>query len=341
MSERHLERPQRQRFVARSFAGLYGLGALVVAVTVVLPHPHDRVLAGLVGVVGVAACVATILLIWGHRLAPRTLWVLPPLGSVLITIVSYSSGLELRVTCSTFYFWAIGSAFYFFPRRVAAPNVVLVAVLYGAELVIGHQDFVAIRYLVPMAALTVSALLIDRLNAERARLQHELESMIDTLDTQARTDPVTGLSNRREFERNLAREVARSERSGAPLTVLMIDLDHFKTYNDTYGHPAGDALLRRAARAWGARLRAGDLLVRYGGDEFAAILPECRLADARELARRLHEGTPEDESCSIGIATWRAHDTGADVILRADEALLAAKRSGRNEIRTELSAVVA
>jgi diguanylate cyclase (GGDEF)-like protein len=333
------DQPQRQRFVAHSFAALYGLGGLVVGVTVLLPHPHDRVLAGLLGVVAAAGCVTTVLLIWGPRLPPRTLWVLPPLGSLLITIVSYSSGIELRVTCSTFYFWAIGSAFYFFPRRVAAPNVPLVAVLYGAELIIGHQDFVAIRYLVPMAALTVSALLIDRLNAERARLQDELQSMIAGLDAQARTDPVTGLPNRREFERNLAREIARATRSGAPLTVLMIDLDHFKTYNDTYGHPAGDTLLRRAAAAWAARLRGGDLLVRYGGDEFAAILPDCRLTDARELALRLREATPQQERCSIGIATWRSHDTAEHVIFRADEALLAAKRNGRNEIRTELSAV--
>jgi diguanylate cyclase (GGDEF)-like protein len=214
-------------------------------------------------------------------------------------------------------------------------------VLYGAELVIGHQDFVAIRYLVPMAALTVSALLIDRLNAERAGLQQELESMIVALDTQARTDPVTGLSNRREFERHLAQEVARTERSGAPLTILMIDLDHFKAYNDTYGYPAGDAFLRRVANAWSGRLRAGDLLARYGGDEFAAILADCRLTDARELALRLREAMPQKESCSIGIATWRPDDTAERVMLRADEALLAAKRDGRNEIRTELCAVVA
>lgn len=337
MSERQ---PQRQRFVARAFAALYGMGGLVVAVTVLLPHPHDRVVAGLLGVVGVAACVTTVLLIWGPRLPRRALWVLPPLGSLLITVVSYSAGAELRVACATFFFWAIASAFYFFPRRVAVPNVPLVAALYALDLVIGHEQFLAIRYSVPVAALTVSALLIDRLNVERARLQDELESMIAALDMQASTDPVTGLPNRRAFERQLARELARAERSGAGLTVLMIDLDHFKTYNDTHGHPAGDGLLKRVAHAWSARLRGGDVLVRYGGDEFAAILPDCRLADADELARRLREATPLHQSCSIGIAAWRTDETGDQLMCRADEALLAAKRGGRNEIRTELSAVV-
>jgi diguanylate cyclase (GGDEF)-like protein len=332
MDTTHRTTRASQTFVARSFAALFGLGGLAVLGTLALSHPADRKLAWLVVPALTALCLAGGLLLAGGRGRERSFYLLPPFGSILVAAVSYGAGAELRVAYATFLFWSITSAFYFFPRRIAIPNVPFAGLLYAIVLVAGREPFLGIRYLVPMAAVTVSAVLIDRLNVQRERLATELRSTLRTLEEQARTDPVTALPNRREFARQLGREVARAQRSGVPLAVLMIDLDHFKDYNDTLGHPAGDQLLREVARVWGGRLRAGDLLVRYGGDEFAVILPECWVDDARQLADRLRApGLPSGQTCSIGLAAWVAGESGEQLVARADEALLAAKRHGRDE----------
>ena len=184
-----------------------------------------------------------------------------------------------------------------------------------------------------MAAVTVSAILIDRLNVQRERLASELQKTLRALEQQARTDPVTGLPNRHELARDLSREVARTRRNRTSLAMLMVDLDHFKRFNDAHGHPAGDRLLKDVARAWSNRLRAGDVLVRYGGDEFAVILPDCQIHAARRLADRLRAPLPDGQTCSVGVAVWNVNESGEQLLARADEALLAAKRDGRDETR--------
>jgi GGDEF domain-containing protein len=102
----------------------------------------------------------------------------------------------------------------------------------------------------------------------------------------ARTDGLTGVANRRGWDDELPRELARATRSGRPLCIALLDLDHFKAYNDRHGHQAGDRLLKAAAAAWQARLRRSDLLARYGGEEFAVLLPDCGLEDAGQLVDR-------------------------------------------------------
>ena len=319
-----------QTFVARSFAALFGLGGLAVLLTLVLSHPPDRKLALMLVPALIALGLAGCLLLAGHRARPRSLYLLPPLGSVLVAVVSYAAGTALQVPYATFLFWSVTSAFYFFPRRVAVPNVPFAALLYGLALVLGNGPYLAIRFLVPMAAVTVSGILIDRLNVQRNRLAEELRDTLTILEEQARTDPVTRLPNRREFTRQLNRELARARRAGHVAAVLMIDLDRFKDFNDTQGHPAGDRLLRDVARVWSNRLRAGDLLVRYGGDEFAVILPECGMEDAKRLAERLRAPLPAEQTCSVGVAVLVPNESGEQLVSRADEALLVAKRHGRS-----------
>jgi diguanylate cyclase (GGDEF)-like protein len=323
-----------QSFVSRSFAALFGLGGLAVLATQLLSHPPDRKLAWMLVPAVTAVTLAGCLLVVGHRVRPRTLYLLPPFGSVLVASASYGAGVALEVPYATFLFWAITSAFYFFPRRVAVPNVPFAALLYGLVLLAGNGQFGAVRFLVPMAAVTVSAVLIDQLNVQRDRLAGELRDTLQVLEDQARTDPVTGLPNRREFTRQLNREVARAQRAGLGPAMLMIDLDRFKHYNDTHGHPAGDRLLRDVARAWSTRLRAGDLLVRYGGDEFAVILPECGMEDAMQLAERLRAPLSAGQTCSVGVAVLMPNESGEQLVSRADDALLAVKRLHREEQRT-------
>lgn len=154
--------------------------------------------------------------------------------------------------------------------------------------------------------------------------------MLDRLAWMARTDDLTGLPNRRAWDEELRRELARARRDEAPLTVAMVDLDYFKAYNDRLGHQAGDRLLREAAEAWQQTLRETDMLARYGGEEFAVALPGCDQEAAADLIERLREETPEGESCSAGLASWDRLESADQLVGRADRALYAAKQAGRN-----------
>jgi diguanylate cyclase (GGDEF)-like protein len=159
----------------------------------------------------------------------------------------------------------------------------------------------------------------------------------------ALSDALTGLPNRRALEAALAREIARARREGAPLSVVALDVDHFKRVNDAHGHAAGDAVLAAvAARAAGA-LRAGDLLARVGGEEFLALLPGAALAAAAEAAERVRARLAEAPvvagalslavTVSLGCAALEDGDAGgAALVARADARLYAAKRGGRNRV---------
>ena len=118
------------------------------------------------------------------------------------------------------------------------------------------------------------------------------------------------------------------------MCVALLDLDHFKAYNDEHGHPAGDRLLKAASAAWEGRLRKTDLLARYGGEEFAVLLPDCQLGNAMEIAERLRTAQPEG-TCSIGVADWDGRQDEDELIARADRALYAAKAGGRNQCRSD------
>jgi diguanylate cyclase (GGDEF)-like protein len=155
-------------------------------------------------------------------------------------------------------------------------------------------------------------------------------------------DDLTGVANRRHLMQRLAEECARSERSGKPFSVLVLDLDDFKTINDTRGHAAGDACLRHFTLMAQTRLRPGDMLARTGGDEFCIVLPSANLREAATIARRLVQICRDDaETCvgaaipvsvSIGVAQW-VEEVGAfpDILIaHADHALYAAKNEGKN-----------
>jgi diguanylate cyclase (GGDEF)-like protein len=158
----------------------------------------------------------------------------------------------------------------------------------------------------------------------------ERVTLLTRLESIARTDELTGLPNRRAWQEALPRELTRAARSDEPLCVAMLDLDHFKAYNDARGHQAGDGLLKEVAAAWSAELRGTDILARYGGEEFAVALPSCPLERAREVVERLRAVTPGGQSCSAGIAVWEAAESAAQLVGRADNALYEAKRAGRN-----------
>lgn len=169
------------------------------------------------------------------------------------------------------------------------------------------------------------------------------EQRANELKTLAALDPLTGVYNRRHFEQLARAELARSQRYVRPLSLLMIDIDHFKVVNDRFGHAGGDQVLRALAAVCRAEKRDADVLARLGGEEFALMLPETPLIAAVQLAERLrqriHDFSPavDDEkvllSVSIGVATASLATPCVESLLRAaDEALYEAKRSGRNRI---------
>ena len=142
------------------------------------------------------------------------------------------------------------------------------------------------------------------------------------------TDALTAVPNRRAWDRALGLSLAPGRR----VVMGLIDLDHFKAFNDTHGHQAGDRQLRQAADAWGSALRSQDLVARYGGEEFAILLPDCTLDDACQIAERLRLATPAGTTASIGLAEWDGSEAPTRLIARADAALYEAKRSGRDRV---------
>jgi len=179
---------------------------------------------------------------------------------------------------------------------------------------------------------------------ERKRLLREHDRLAEA----SLTDDLTGLLNRRALDARLDEEIARAERYGTPLSLVVLDLDNFKEVNDQLGHAAGDALLRAVGTLLRAELRTADIAVRYGGDEFALVLPgvtktgawavaEKVLSSLRSMSAENGEGPRVTATCSVGVASFGETFRDPEALLRgADAALYAAKRSGRN--RVELAA---
>jgi diguanylate cyclase (GGDEF)-like protein len=166
----------------------------------------------------------------------------------------------------------------------------------------------------------------------------EISRLVSRLQGLARTDPLTGIPNRRVWDEEVPTELERSRRTGTPFCVAMLDLDHFKVFNDHNGHQEGDRLLKEVAAAWRLAVRTTDLLARYGGEEFGLLLPACPLHDAIDVVERVRAATPAEVTCSIGLASWDFHEGAGELVRRADEALFAAKAGGRDRYVTAASA---
>jgi diguanylate cyclase (GGDEF)-like protein len=150
--------------------------------------------------------------------------------------------------------------------------------------------------------------------------------MLSQLTDMSRTDPLTGLPNRRAWDARVSHALSE----GQQVTIAMLDLDHFKEYNDTHGHPAGDRLLKETAATWRDQLRTGDLLARLGGEEFGLLLLDCDTTDAIDVIERLRGAVYGGRTCSVGFAARRPGEPAEKVMDRADVALYEAKTSGRD-----------
>ncbi len=160
----------------------------------------------------------------------------------------------------------------------------------------------------------------------------ERRDLVRRLAIDARTDALTGMANRRAWDTRLPRALRNAERLGHPLSVVLIDVDYFKAFNDRYGHPAGDAALRDIGVRWRAVTRDIDLLARIGGEEFGLVLPGCTADQACEVVERLRADMPAGLTASAGVTEWARPLTPEHVVAEADRALYRAKRDGRDRV---------
>ena len=293
---------------------LHGSGGLFcIAATLWPMHPDSPVgLAWLFGTVGlvIAGSLAAI----GDRLPGAAQHALLAVFSLLVGVLAARSvtaegivGLGPVLICTGLY------AAHFLPLPAARGHALLAVVAATAGALAAAPDGFLLPWTIGVAAALVLTEAHGRLNGQ--------------LRTQASTDPLTGVANRRAWEAEAARSLARATRTGEPLTVAILDLDGFKEVNDREGHVAGDRLLRQVAGQWRSRLRASDLLGRHGGDEFVLCLPGTDGPGALEVLARLDGDLPI--GWSVGTATARDGDSLGALLQRADAQLYQGKRLRR------------
>jgi diguanylate cyclase (GGDEF)-like protein len=317
---------------------LFAIGATIGAIVLAIPHPETfddsalwiNVVAGFAG--AVFARLAA------ERLPQWPLHVIIVFGILIVARSAYYTGDQAGFFI-LFCVWIGLYTVFFFPRRVALAYLVVIAVTYAWLLIELDSTAALARWFAGIGTIFLGAFLIDslvervrRIARDNAAIAAEREQLMATLAEVARTDDLTGLANRRAWDEALERELKRAGRDESPLCVGIIDLDHFKEFNDLNGHLAGDRMLKQISSAWVGELRASDFLARYGGEEFALALPGCSLDDASVLVERLRAATPERETCSAGIVLWDGSEAGEELVGRADSALYMAKAMGRDRI---------
>ena len=186
-----------------------------------------------------------------------------------------------------------------------------------------------------------------RLTASKQEI-NQLQENLEAVRNESLTDPLTSLSNRKCFDDSLVKAISDSRVKGEPLSLMMTDVDHFKRFNDSYGHLTGDQVLRLVAMSVKQNVKGQDVAARYGGEEFAVVLPNTVLRSAITVADHIRRAVMTKElmkrstgehlgrvTISIGVAVLKPNDTPATLIERADSCLYAAKRSGRNRVISE------
>ena len=303
-----------RRIPVALLAVLYAFsGALCLIAAVWPPHPRSPVALLLaIGIIGLGG--AAVFWVLGARTRWAAMHGAIALAGVLVALLAWRSATAVGIVGLGPTLVAIGLyAAYFFPLTAARLHVLALVTVATAGAIAAAPG----HFTVPWVVLVLATLGLTEAQGRLAR----------SLRTAATTDPLTGVANRRAWEAEASRCLARAARTGEPMTVAILDLDGFKEVNDRDGHVAGDRLLREVATQWCSRLRASDLLGRHGGDEFVLCLPGTDAAGAVEVLQRLEGGLPI--GWSVGTATARAGDSLADLLQRADDQLYRGKRSRR------------
>ena len=312
----------RRRQMARAGAWLFAAGGIVTALGLLLPHQPEVDEAGLAALTAVCLAVAAILWLGRARLTEAAFHGAAATGTAFVTASLYCNGERLGGAAGNdemYYLWIVLYVAYFLGRRAVCAHVALIAVVYGWGVAVVAPSDVAFSRWVSTVGLVVGAALVVRGLSER------VDRLVFALHATARTDPLTDLPNRRAFEEAFAHAAARADRDGTGLAVLLGDLDAFKDVNDSAGHAAGDALLVQVGEILRATARAGDTVARFGGDEFAVLLPAAGAAEAERVGGRARAAL--DVGFSFGVAERAPDGPALDALLQAaDDRLYADKR---------------
>ena len=299
---------------ARLLGLLFFGGATVSLVALALPQPAvvDRMPAVLLALVGYP--VGAVVVAFGARWRTWTLLVSLGAGTAVVTGgVLATHGTGIGVGTAFFYVWVALYSAHFFSVRATLVQLGWIGAAYASVQVVSGRSGAAAEWVLVMGAVVVTGWVMAMVSGQ--------------LRDVARIDALTGLPNRLVLDEILGTEIARARRAETPLSVAMVDLDHFKSVNDRQGHSAGDRLLAEVSSVWRRYLRPSDTVVRYGGDEFVIVFPGATTDHAVEVLDRLC--TNAAVPASAGAAELRSSDTPATILHRADQALLAAK-AGRS-----------
>ena len=313
---------------SRVLGVFYLAGGLLVFISLFLPRPDGAHVAGLFGIAGIAAVVGAASLVWAERARPWTVHTVLAAGTALISLCVYFAGVAVGIY-SLMFVWVVLVAGSFFAPRAVAAHVAWVVLSWGLVLVMVEEPSgfsILTRWTLGSFVLGVAAAVMSEIVAGRRSTEEKLRHAQAELEALAHNDPLTGLANLRLFGLEVNREIARANRQGWPLSLITLDLDDFKRYNDEHGHVAGDRLLKSAASAWAEPLRTEDVIARLGGDEFAVLLPNCPATEARRVAGRLSAITPLGQRCSTGIACWDGQESIEQWRERADREMYETKK---------------
>jgi diguanylate cyclase (GGDEF)-like protein len=271
-------------------------------------------------------------------------------GSIRYTSMAFHTGISfLILALATLFihpdrglarrFWSLTSGGEV--SRKLLPWAIVVPIALGACFVLPQMNFGELRLGLALSAMT-SVITIATLVAKLSRSLEQFERARIEAEQDSTTDHLTRAHNRRYFDQRLAEEMKRSARSGAPLSLVLLDVDHFKAVNDRHGHTVGDSVLQWVASVATGTLRNPANFCRYGGEEFAIIVTDGTLHQAAAAAERVRSAIArapwgEDRlniAVSAGVAQVRENDTLESLVFRADEALYLAKRNGRNRVES-------
>ncbi len=323
-------------------------GAALVRALLGPPRPFRRT----VGII----VVTPLILAWAGRAHPA--WTPRKIaeGSILVSVLSgvmyaifgagmasYVPSVPLTFAILPFVIWA---AFRFQQREVATVSALVCAMAVWFTLegsgpfAQGSLNESLLLLLAFMCTVVTTGLVLSAVIGDRGRAIEATQRVLQELREQTIRDPLTSLYNRRFLHDYLERELIRAKRERAPLALIMMDLDRFKQINDSAGHQAGDQVLVEVGALLKRHVRGSDIACRYGGEEFAVVLPKTTLESARRRSAEICSAirrAPDrllGATASLGIALCPAHATDAEALLRAaDHALYEAKRAGRNQVR--------
>ena len=319
--------------MARTFTYLFGAGATLVLLSLLFPHSPDRETTGLLITTLVAYLVAAGFLVAWDRLPLWAFEASPLVGTLVVSLAVYFAGSEAATAYAMYYFWVALAACYFLRPAIAFVNLCMASAAYGVVLLVGpgHVMLPGLTWAMVTGTLGVLGILMTTLRGQ-------VQGLVSQLAAAARTDSLTQLANRRELEERFAAELERSTRTARPLSILVLDLDWFKEYNDRFGHSAGDRVLVLLAQALKRATRTSDVVARLGGEEFGVLAPETDEAEGYLLAERLRAEVrtafareTEKMTISCGVASFPIHGiTSGELLHAADRALYEAKESGRD-----------